>query len=120
MIRKKNECPVAVNKNFKGGAGEFVVTHLATAEELEQAGRLYGCGRLEPGHSVGWHVHEGDAEICFFLRGSGTVKDADGMEYPVTAGDVHICPQGQGHAIYNSGTGPLVYTALVYYPNGRT
>ena len=120
MIRKKAECTIVVNKNFKGGTGEFVVTHLVKPEELAQAGRMFACGRLEPGHSVGWHVHERDMEICYFISGDGIAIDADRKEYPVTAGDIQLCGPGQGHAIINSGTEPLIYMALVCYPNGQS
>lgn len=117
MIRRLNERPVVVNEHFKGGEGRFVLTQITLPEELGKAGRLFGSGRLEPGHSVGWHMHETDMEICYFLEGKGTVIDDDGKEYAVCPGDVQICYPGQQHAVLNSGDQPLVYIVLVCYPN---
>lgn len=118
MIRRKEERSTVVHEHFKGGVGQFAVTQIAAAEELGKAGRMFGCGRLEPGHSVGWHIHEKDMEICCFLEGDGTIVDADGREYPVRPGDVQICLPGEGHAVLNTGSTPLVYIALVCYPQG--
>lgn len=116
MIIRKDERKVVVNEKFKGGEGRFVVTQIADAAVLGEAGRLFGVGRLEPGHSVGYHVHENDMEICCFLEGEGTVIDTDGSRRPVAAGDVQVCPPGKGHAVLNTGSRELVYIVLVCYP----
>ena len=98
-----------------GGSGRFVVEHLLRPEELGNHGRLFARGTLAPGHSVGYHVHEGDMELCWFLSGRGEVVEADGCPVPVGPGDCNFVPAGSGHAIRNTGTEDLVYLAVVLY-----
>lgn len=116
MISRKDSCRQEIVKEMKGGIGEFQITHLVDGKLLGNAGRLFARGMLEPGCSVGWHVHEEDMEICYFLSGSGTVMEHDRREIDVEAGDVQICLPGEGHGIRNRGTTPLVYLAVVLNP----
>lgn len=117
MLIKKGNYPIAINKNFKGGEGEFKVEQILTQDQLGQAGSLFAWGTLEPGHSVGWHVHHGDTEICCCTAGSGVVIEEDGQPKPFCVGDVNIVPSGCGHEVRNTGDVPLTYVAAVLFPD---
>ena len=47
---------------------------------------LYGCGTmfahvcLATGDIVDWHIHEGDVDYYYILKGTGIYTDADGKE----------------------------------------
>ena len=115
MIIKNNDYPVRVVEHMKGGEGQFVIEDILKPEEMHEKGRLFARGTLMPGHSVGYHVHEGDMKICFFLSGNGTVTDDKGEMIPVGPGDVNITEDGQGHMIRNTGEKPLKYLAVILF-----
>ncbi len=118
MIIKQEERRTEAIKEMKGGTGTFFLRHFVDSDILGKAGRLFAHGVLEPGSSVGWHVHERDMEICCFLSGCGRAKEQDGKWHEISAGDVQICLQGNGHEIVNTGSEPLTYIVLVCYPEG--
>jgi len=117
MIIKNGEYLVEIIKNMKGGIGEFYIEHLVDEKMLGNAGRLFARGTLQPGHSVGWHIHAEDMELCYILKGTGIIIDNDKKQYNITQGDMHICLPGDGHEIINNNDRPLVYMAIVLYPN---
>lgn len=116
MIIKKSEYPRETIIAMKCGKGEFQIEHLTERTLLGAAGRLFARGTLKPGHSVGWHQHEDDMEICYFLQGTATVYDNNRMPCQINPGDTHVCKQGQSHSIENNGNDDLVYLAAVIYP----
>ena len=92
--------------NFKGG-------------EKKMRAQMYFDGRvrilhgiLEPGASIGEHLHETNAEIMFILGGEGTMID-DGVPSPVRAGQCTYCPKGHRHSLVNTGTDDLEFYATV-------
>lgn len=114
MIRKNNECNVELRENMRGGDGTVKIRNLAAKEELCDKGRLFAEITLEPGSSIGYHVHEGDTEIFRILQGTAEYSD-NGEIKTVEAGDVLICPEGTGHSIKNIGDIDVVMTALIVY-----
>ena len=68
-----------------------------------------------PNHSVGYHVHEKDMEVCIFLSGTGIVQDENGIQTEVGEGDTNIVDVGHGHMIKNTGKDTLVYLAVIIY-----
>ena len=115
MIRKTDSYPIRKVEHMLGGDGEFVIEDILMINELHDKGRLFARGTLLPGHSVGYHVHEKDMEICYFLSGTGLVEDENGVETIVAPGDANIVDVGHGHKITNTGKEPLVYLAVVIY-----
>lgn len=93
-------------QNFKGGVGE-----LDTRNFVDEKCKIM-MSRLKPGASSGYHKHEGNCEIVYILEGRGHF-DYDGATEPVKAGDVHYCPMGHSHAMFNDGDTDLVYFAVV-------
>lgn len=120
MIVRNDQYPRSADVAKHGGAGEFGVETILGREQLGKAGRLFVRGTLKPGHSVGMHSHNGDMEICYFLSGTGLVREDDGREYLVHAGDTEIVPSGHAHEIVcQSETDDLIYIAIVIYPEER-
>ena len=100
MIRRMQECKTEQREHMRDGAGTVGITHFATAEELNEKGRLFGKITLNPGCGIGFHVHEKDSELFYIMSGTAEYDD-NGTITEVTAGDVTICPAGTGHSITN-------------------
>jgi mannose-6-phosphate isomerase-like protein (cupin superfamily) len=91
----------AVIPNFKGGDKE-----IHTRAFFDGTNRIcYSV--LPPQASIGYHAHQGTAEIVYVLSGQGTVND-DGVESPIEAGQCQYCPNGHSHGVKNTGTEDLV------------
>ena len=115
MIRRKEECAIEYREHMRGGDGTVQITNFITGpQELNEKGRLFGKITLQPGCSIGFHVHEKDAELFYILKGEGVYSD-NGEEKTVTAGDVTICPAGTGHGIANRSDEVLELVAVIVY-----
>lgn len=114
MIRRSEEKTKETKKLF-GGQGEAVMHHI-----LEGAPEMYGKGRvfnhlvLHPGCEIGWHVHHGDGETYYILRGRGEYND-NGTVVEVGPGDVTFADSEEGHALKNTGTEDLEAIALILF-----
>ena len=67
---------------------------------------------LDPGCSIGNHVHEDNYEIVYILEGEATCL-LDGKTEIVKAGQVHYCPKGHSHSMKNNGKAPLKCLCIV-------
>ena len=115
MIRKAEDCKKETRENMRGGDGVIEFTHfLASDDELNGKGRLFSRITVNPGCSIGYHVHEKDSELFYFLSGNGIYSD-NGEEREVKAGDVAICPAGSGHAVINRSDKPVELIAVIVY-----
>ena len=115
MIRRSEECKVVNREHMRDGDGTVVITNFINGpEELNGKGRLFSHFLLKPGCSIGYHVHEGESELFFFIRGNGIYSD-NGTPVKVSAGDVAICPAGEGHSISNESDEVLEMVALIVY-----
>ena len=92
--------------NFLGGEGT-----LHAQMRVDELGKILK-GVLDPGSSIGWHIHETSSEIIYILSGAGKVKYDDGEE-AVSAGQCHYCPKGHSHALINNSGEPLEFFAVV-------
>ena len=101
-----NDLEVNVATSFKGGEGEYVSRRF-----VDENNKIM-LGRLEPGSSIGYHSHDENSEIMYFLEGEATVLTPEGEE-KVLPGQVHYCPKGSSHSLVNHGTEPLVFLAVV-------
>ena len=115
MIIKSNQYPKAAEVHKHDGTGAFHTETIVTKEQLGKAGRLFVRGTLKSGDSVGMHSHPKDMEICYFISGSGLVRDDD-SEITVSAGDSNIVLPGHRHEVVNTGKEDLVYLAAVVFP----
>jgi len=114
MIKKKDECTVQKNENMRGGEGSIIIRHLLSAEELYDKGRLYAIIVIEPGCSIGSHVHEGEMESYYIIKGEAEVSD-NGDLVKVSAGDSVLTRCSEEHSIKNIGTETLEVMALIIY-----
>jgi len=115
MIRKPEEFRIEYKEHMRDGDGTVQLTHFITGpEELNDKGRLFAKITLNPGCSIGYHVHEGDAELFYILKGTAEYNDA-GEIRTVTAGDVTICPAGTGHGIANKTDEVVELAAVIVY-----
>ncbi|MDR1545802.1 MAG: cupin domain-containing protein [Deltaproteobacteria bacterium] len=115
MIFKDKDAVKATIDKAKGGVGQiFSNTFLndANRPERTRAG-MVAVNTLPPGASLGFHVHETNEEIYYFIQGQGLYTDADRRQYPIAAGDLTLTRQGEGHALDNAGAEPLVFAAVI-------
>ena len=114
MVTKKDALEIEFREHMRDGDGTVKIQNLVGKDELLGKGRLFARLILEPGCSIGYHVHEGDSEIFNVIKGEGVYSDG-GVEKRVAEGDVMVCPEGTGHSIRNDGESTLVLTALIVY-----
>ena len=110
MIYRSADHPVEVRKAMRGGPGEAVLTKLLAENPAHM--RLFNTITLNPGCGIGYHVHEGETEMFYFLDGCGRVQDDDHF-YDITAGDSMATFSGHGHGVENTGDHDLVILAVI-------
>ena len=115
MIRKKDECKIEYREKMRDGNGTVELTSFIEGpEELCNKGRLFSKITLKSGCGIGFHVHEGDSELFYILKGTAEYND-NGEVKTVTAGDVTICPPGTGHGIENKSEETVELIAVIVY-----
>ena len=62
--------------------------------------------RLEPGATIGEHVHADTEEIYFVAEGAGTLI-LDGERFPIGAGDVSVVRRHHAHGLMNAPDRPM-------------
>ena len=106
MIIDFNDLPLNVAANLKGGEGEYVSRRF-----VDENNKIM-LGTLEPGSSIGYHSHDTDSEIMYFLEGEATVLTDEGEE-KLLPGQAHYCPKGSSHSLMNRGNVTLKFVAIV-------
>jgi mannose-6-phosphate isomerase-like protein (cupin superfamily) len=115
MIRNSDDKLIkTVERPFNGDGSITVRSILNSPEEMYNKGRVFAHTTLQPGCSIGFHVHNGESETYYILRGKGEFND-NGVMKPVTSGDVTYTPSEQGHGLKNIGDEPLELIALILY-----
>ena len=115
MIRKKKECEKEYREHMRDGKGTVELTNLIVSpDELNGKGRLFSKITLNPGCSIGFHIHDNDSELFYILNGTAEYND-NGEIKTVTAGDVTICPAGTGHGIENTSDETVEFMAVIVY-----
>lgn len=69
-------------------------------------------GRLLPGASIGFHIHETNSETIYVLQGNGKMI-VEGGEERLSAGMGHYCPKGTGHSFVNDSEEDILFFAVV-------
>ncbi len=102
-----NNIPETIMHEFQGGKG---VTKLRIWNEdgINKIMRI----TLEPGCSIGMHMHESSSEIIYVISGKGSAI-LDGKPETVCAGQSHYCPKGHEHSFANNEENDLVFFAVV-------
>ena len=111
MVNFRNAMKVEVKEKMRDGEGIARLTTLVDGSTQKNA-RIFAEINLEPGASIGYHQHVNETEYYFIISGTGIVND-DGKEVAVKQGDAIITGNGASHAIKNSGSVPLVFTAVI-------
>ncbi len=110
MITRSDQQAHSVREFMRGG--KKYVQHTQLSSELPEKLRLFNILTLIPGASIGYHVHENESEMFYFLEGNGRVQD-DEQYFDVTAGDTMATFSGHGHAVENTGDTDLVILAAI-------
>lgn len=103
-----------IEENLNGGKGRAYIRELLDKKQMNGKCSLYAQIILEPGSSIGYHVHHGESETYFILQGEGEYND-NGALRGVREGDVTYTSDGCGHALKNIGKENLVFMALIIY-----
>jgi len=114
MIKRNLNYETKINENMRGGDGSVKIESLLTPDELNNKGRLYAKITLEPGCSIGYHIHEGEMESYHIISGVAEYDD-NGKTVSLQAGDTTHTPNGESHGIKNTGEEPLVLIALILF-----
>ena len=76
MIRTEHECQVEYREHMRDGEGTVQITNFITGPaELNEKGRLFAKITLNPGCSIGYHIHEKDAELFYIMKGTAEYND---------------------------------------------
>ena len=111
MVRKKADATREIRESMRGGKGQIIIEHLEK-EGLPANGRLFAKLIIAPGCSIGEHRHVGEAELFYFVSGSGVVTD-DGERVNVSAGDTMTTGDGHSHSVENTGDVDLEMIAVI-------
>ena len=114
MVIKSKDCTVENRENMRGGDGTVKITHFVGKDELYGKGRLFSRITLEPGCSIGEHIHEGDSEIFVVERGCPVYNDG-GTLVQAHPCDVLVCPAETAHSIANKTDETVDIIALIVY-----
>jgi quercetin dioxygenase-like cupin family protein len=117
MIKRIEGLPVQAKVNIRGGEGKAQAVDYLAPDEM--AGVLMATRiALEPGASVGEHLHPETEELYLVLEGQG-VGFLDGESFAVGPGDAWLCKAGHTHGVTNSGKAPLAFFAVLTRAEGR-
>ena len=114
MIRRSDEKTVTQTKMFGGGGEALMYSILNGNDEMYGKGRVFRHLILKPGCGIGWHIHHGDGETYYILKGQGEYND-NGSVTTVGPGDVTFVDDGEGHSLSCLGDEPLEAIALILY-----
>ena len=114
MVRYNNEAKYTEKKMFDGAGMARMRLILETNAEMYDKGRVFNHLFLDPGCEVGWHIHHGDGETYYILKGHGEYND-NGTAVRVGPGDVTFVDDGEGHSLKNTGDEPLEAIALILF-----
>jgi len=114
MIKRKASYPIKRNEKMRGGEGIVTLESLLEPAELYEKGRLFSKVTLDPGSSIGYHVHEGEMEAFYIISGEAEMSD-NGETVTLQAGDTTLAMSGEGHSLKNKGKEPLELIALILF-----
>lgn len=98
-----------------GGEGEIngLASFNADTRPEKTCFKMVSRMSLEPGSSVGPHVHKEDEELYLIVSGQGLYIKNDGSAEPVGPGDLTMTRKGERHGLENTGPEPLVFIAVI-------
>ena len=114
MVRYQKEARFVEKKMFDGAGQARMRLILESNAEMYDKGRVFNHLYLEPGCEVGWHIHHGDGETYYILKGRGEYND-NGTVVTVGPGDVTFVDDGEGHSLKCIGDETLEAIALILF-----
>ena len=114
MVRCNKEAKYSEKKMFDGAGMARMRLILESNAEMYDKGRVFNHLYLDPGCEVGWHIHHGDGETYYILKGQGEYND-NGTIVTVGPGDVTFVDDGEGHSLTNTGKETLEAIALILF-----
>ncbi len=111
VIRRDGNYETETRENMRDGQGEARIEHLWRGEELHGRARLFARITLQPGCSIGFHEHTGEAEVFVVTRGEARMMDGDREEI-LQAGDT-ILTSEKGHSVEAFGDQTLEMLAVI-------
>jgi len=113
MIKRAEEMLKTIKPQMRGGSGQALVTEMLNIGEYTGNARLFATITLEPGSSIGEHVHENEEEVFYIIEGTALYND-NGEDVTLNTGDSCICLAGQRHSIANvAESGTLIIAAII-------
>ena len=112
MVRKFQSLPAEQREHMRGGDGTVTLTPGLQAGDYAAKLRLFSRITIPAGGSIGYHIHEQEAEFFYVLSGEGMMDD-NGTPAAIAAGDATVTRDGEGHGVVNTGSGPLELLAVI-------
>lgn len=109
----KNEKDVVLNFEYnEKGIKKMSLSDLRDFEGINPKIEMYSHVKLNAGEKVNFHMHIGECEIYYILKGKALYDD-NGEKVMAEEGTVTFTPSGSGHGIENVGDDVLEFMALV-------
>ncbi len=112
MVKRNSEMKSEIKVNMRGGDGQAVITKMLESGEFNGKSRLMATITLEPGCSIGEHIHENEEEIFYVIEGEAQYLD-NGEWVTMQKGDSCVCLDGQSHSLANRSDKTLVVAAII-------
>lgn len=112
MVKRANDMVKTIKSQMRGGAGQALVTDMLDKDDYRGKARLIATITLEPGCSIGEHIHENEEEIFYIINGKALYND-NGEETVLNKGDACLCLNGQTHSIANADNSETLVIAVV-------
>lgn len=112
MIRYNADMRRMAEDDPADGKGHMTAKTLFTPEEMNGKTGMFAVVTLEPGSTVGEHLHTDECEVYYILSGKAVMIE-DGKRYPVCAGDAELCSVGHTHGMENDSPDPVVFLAIM-------
>ena len=113
MVKSAKDMKENVRVAMRGGDEQVVCKDFLDKGEYDGKARLFSTLTLEPGCSIGKHVHENEEEVFYVIQGVATYDD-NGTIVKMYPGDSCICRNGQEHSIANrEESGTLTGVAVI-------
>lgn len=112
MYRKAEDRKIEVRHEMRGGKGDITLIHSFTEDELSSPTRVCATIVIEPGCSIGPHVHDREEEIFYIIEGTAKASD-NGTDVILNPGDSLLTGGGRSHSIENIGDRTLKLFAAV-------
>ncbi|MHB0998126.1 MAG: cupin domain-containing protein [Armatimonadota bacterium] len=101
IFRRDAVTPVEV-EGVHDGQGKLVCRDMLAGHTNNGRGfKFIHDNVLEPGGTIGEHMHQGDEEVYFILTGRGVMIE-DGIQNEINAGDLSLVQSGHSHGLINS------------------